>query len=64
MPIRQRKLLGSFILLVWLLAYTIAVLWVSDHWLPDQQLARLIYYPLAGLLWVLPARPLLFWMRG
>lgn len=64
MPVRHRKLLGTVILLVWMLVYTIAAVFVGIHWLPDSQIARLIFYPVAGLLWVPPVRPLIFWMRG
>jgi len=64
MPIRQRKLLGTFILMLWLLVYTAACVWVSIHWLPDSHWARLMFYPVAGIVWVFPARPLVLWMRG
>lgn len=64
MPIRQRKLFGTIILLAWMLAYAAGAMLVAVHWLPDSHLARLLYYPVAGLLWVAPVRPLLFWMRG
>lgn len=64
MPLRTRKLLGAFILLIWLFVYTMICVWVGVNWLPDSQGARIIFYPLAGILWVFPARPLMFWMRG
>lgn len=64
MPVRMRKLLGTFILLAWLFVYTLICVWFSAQWLPDSHLARLIFYPAAGILWVFPARPLVFWMRG
>ncbi|MSP42674.1 MAG: DUF2842 domain-containing protein [Alphaproteobacteria bacterium] len=64
MPIRQRKLLGSFLLLLWMLVYSILAVNVAENWLPDSQIARLIFYPVAGVLWVFPVRPLVFWMRG
>ncbi len=64
MPVRQRKLLGSFLLLLWMFVYSILAVNVAESWLPDSQIARLIFYPVAGVLWVFPLRPLVFWMRG
>jgi len=64
MPVRMKKLVGTFILLTWLFVYTLICVQISAHWLPDSHVARLIFFPLAGILWVLPARPLLLWMRG
>jgi Protein of unknown function (DUF2842) len=64
MPVRQRKLVGSFILLVWMLVYTLIAVHIAENWLPDSHLARLIFYPIAGVIWVFPVRPLVFWMRG
>lgn len=64
MPVRLRKLLGTLLLLVWMLVYTIACVFASLHWVPDSHLARLIFFPLAGIAWVFPLRPLFIWMRG
>lgn len=64
MLVRQRKLVGTFILMLWLFVYTVSCVWISVHWLPASQLAWLIFYPLAGIAWVFPARPLVIWMRG
>ncbi|MCK9994010.1 MAG: hypothetical protein Dbin4_02530 [Alphaproteobacteria bacterium] len=64
MPLRQRKLFGTFLLLVWMAVYTFICVQIAVTWLPDSHLARLIFYPLAGILWVFPVRPLMFWMRG
>lgn len=64
MPVRAKKLVGTFILLAWLAVYTLLCVQFSIHWLPDSHLARLIFFPLAGILWVFPVRPLLLWMRG
>ena len=64
MQVRHRKLVGTFILLVWMLVYTAICVQIGVRWLPDSHIVRLIFYPLAGILWVFPARPLMFWMRG
>lgn len=64
MPVRTRKLLGTFVLIIWMTAYTFGCMLIGVHLLPDNYWVRLVFYPLAGILWVFPARPLFIWMRG
>jgi hypothetical protein len=65
MSIRTRKLVGAVTLMVFLAAYALmamlvaVVLEVNGSWL-----AQLAYYPVAGLLWVLPAAWLIKWMQS
>jgi len=63
MPIRLRKLIGSFALLVliaiWIvlsMAFAYAVFRFENPFL------AVIYYVVAGIGWVLPAMPLVSWM--
>lgn len=62
---RQRKLLGTIALILLIAVY--AVLAVSVAIVLQVQnvskLAELIYYVVAGLLWVLPAGLLISWMQ-
>ena len=62
MSARIRKAVGGLGILVFLTAYVIAVVNLSDH-LPDNQLVRLIYYVVAGSAWGAPLIPLISWMN-
>ena len=64
MTARTRKLIGTVLLLLFLGAYTWAVVIIgagritlARHW------AQLAYFLIAGLLWVIPARLLIRWMQ-
>lgn len=63
LPIRARKALGSVILLIGLIAYALAAVWVAVTLLPDHWAVELIYYPVAGIAWAFPARYLITWMQ-
>ena len=64
MPVRTRKLIGTAVLMAWLVAYTLGCMLIGVYWLPETNLARLLFYPIAGVMWVIPTRPLFIWMRG
>src|SRR4026209_1284514 len=64
MHARIRKLIGTVVLLVFLGAYTWAAVIIgagritlAPHW------AQLLYFAVAGLLWVVPAGLLISWMQ-
>jgi len=64
MSARTRKLIGTVLLLLFLGAYTWAVVIIgagritlARHW------AQLAYFLIAGLLWIIPARLLIRWMQ-
>jgi hypothetical protein len=65
MAMRNRKLIGTVLLLLFLGAYAWATVIISvagrimaaPHW------AQLAYFLIAGLLWVLPAGLLIRWMQ-
>lgn len=61
---RGRKFLGLVGLLVFLLIYAALVVLLAVTALPEHWLAELVFYPLAGLLWLLPAIPLIRWMQA
>jgi ABC-type Na+ efflux pump permease subunit len=62
---RKRKLIGSIALLALIMVYALLalavaiVLQVRDA----NKIAELIYYVIAGLLWVVPAAWLISWMQ-
>jgi len=64
MTLRTRKLVGAIALLVFLALYALAAMMVAIALQVNaSKLVELIYYPAAGLLWVLPAMWLVKWMQ-
>eukprot|EP00439_Symbiodinium_sp_Y106_P089472 s1_g2008.t1 len=63
LPIGVRKLLGTAIILVGLTVYTLLAVWLAVDVLPDHWAVQLVFYPIAGIAWAFPARPLLTWMQ-
>jgi len=63
MPLRTRKLVGAIALLAFLAVYALAAMMVAVVLqVGASKAAEIIYYPVAGLLWVLPAMWLVKWM--
>jgi hypothetical protein len=64
MTIRTRKFIGAIVLLAFVAVYALAAMMVAVVLqVNGSKLAELIYYPVAGLLWVLPAMWLVKWMQ-
>jgi membrane protein implicated in regulation of membrane protease activity len=63
LPIGIRKLLGTLIILVGLTAYAFAAIWLAIEVLPDHWAVQMIFYPIAGIAWAFPVRPLIDWMQ-
>jgi hypothetical protein len=64
MTLRTRKLVGAIALIVFLAFYALAAMMVAIALQVNaSKLVELIYYPAAGLLWVLPAMWLVKWMQ-
>lgn len=64
MTIRTRKLVGAIALMVFLAIYALAAMMAAIVLQVNaSKLVELIYYPVAGLLWVLPAMWLIKWMQ-
>lgn len=63
MTLRTRKFVGAVALLVFLALYALAAMMVAIALqVSASKTVELIYYPVAGLLWVLPAMWLVKWM--
>ena len=63
LPMRLRKLIGLFVLLLWIFVYTIFMVGLAMRVLPEgSKLLQLAFYAVAGLAWVLPVRFLFQWM--
>ncbi|ADJ23196.1 conserved hypothetical protein [Hyphomicrobium sp. GJ21] len=62
---RQRKLLGTIALILLIAVYAVLAVGVAIVLQVQNasKLAELIYYVVAGLLWVLPAGLLISWMQ-
>jgi hypothetical protein len=64
MSARNRKFIGAVALLLFLAAYALSAMLVAVVLeVNGSRLGQLVYYPLAGLLWVLPAGWLVKWMQ-
>jgi uncharacterized protein DUF2842 len=63
LPIGIRKLLGTLIILVWITTYTLAAVWLATGVLPDHWAVQIIFYPVAGIAWAFPVKPLIDWMQ-
>lgn len=63
LPMRVRKLIGTIILLVFLVLYSFLIMTiaVSGH-LPENGVVQFLYYIIAGVIWAFPAKYLIFWM--
>jgi hypothetical protein len=63
MPIRLRKLIGTLALLVLVTVWALlAMALAQSPTIRDNSLLSVAYYVIAGLGWVLPAMPLIYWM--
>lgn len=57
-------MIGSLILLVWMLGYITVAAVVGDRIASEHWAWKLLYFPVVGMAWVLPLRPLLRWMHS
>jgi hypothetical protein len=64
MTLRTRKLVGAVALVVFLAVYALAAMMVAIVLqVSASKVVELVYYPLAGLLWLPPAMWLVKWMQ-
>jgi hypothetical protein len=62
-PIRLRKLLGTFALLVLVIVWAlVAMALAQSPAIHDSPILSVTYYVIAGIGWVLPAMPIVSWM--
>jgi Protein of unknown function (DUF2842) len=62
-PIRLRKLLGTFALLVLVIVWAlVAMALAQSPAIHDSPILSVAYYVIAGIGWVLPAMPIVSWM--
>jgi hypothetical protein len=59
-----RKPAGAFAILALILVWTVAVVSLSSEIGRLPTIVQAIVYLVAGVVWILPLRPLLVWMEG
>jgi hypothetical protein len=64
MPARLRKFIGSVAILLWVVFYAAVAAAIGDKLKGSPWWVMLIYFPLAGLLWIAPLRPLFKWLHA
>ncbi len=61
---RARKLLGTIILVIFVVVYSLTAMTIAAAKLPGTSgLTQLAFYTVAGLLWIVPAGGLIYWMQ-
>lgn len=65
MPMRQRKLIGAFVMLTFVVVYgLVAMVIVQGHGMTHfGTIAQTLIYAVLGLAWILPLMPLIRWMQ-
>ncbi|MEO0466986.1 MAG: DUF2842 domain-containing protein [Pseudomonadota bacterium] len=61
---RGRKFIGMLVLVAYLIAYVWAVVSISASLASAPNWAQLIFYVVAGFVWVAPLKPLFGWMNA
>jgi len=64
MGIRTRKLIGTVVLFIFLLVYALAAMMVAIALQVNaSKFVEVAYYVVAGLIWVVPAGAIIWWMQ-
>ena len=59
-----RKFIGMVILVIFVVVYALTAMVIGDLTLQHAStLVRLIYFAIAGLVWVIPAGAIIWWME-
>lgn len=64
METRQRKLLGSLGLMLFITLYALLAAAIGSALSGAPILVQTLYFLIAGLAWALPLKPLFRWMNG
>jgi hypothetical protein len=59
----MRKIIGSLSLVVWVIAYVAVAGVLGDRIAKEAWYWQVLFFPVAGLAWILPLKPLLRWMH-
>ncbi|OUR80712.1 hypothetical protein A9Q83_00260 [Alphaproteobacteria bacterium 46_93_T64] len=52
---KNRKVIGLFLFLAFVVIYSFAAMLLAVHVLPDNKWAELAFYPIVGVVWIFPA---------
>ena len=64
MPQRSRKLIGTVITVAFLTIYSLLAMALAARLLPETHwIVQLVYYAVAGLVWIVPVGILIRWMQ-
>lgn len=64
MPQRARKLIGTIVLVAFVIVYSLTAMTIAATRLPGTSgFVQFAFYAVAGLLWALPAAGLIWWMQ-
>jgi len=58
-----KKFFGMLILLFGFFFYAILAITIADY-IPSNKILQIIYFAVAGIIWVFPVRPLMIWMNS
>ena len=59
-----RKITGLLALLILLSIYSLLCMYIAVNFLPESKIAEIIYYPVAGVIWIFPAMKIVKWMQA
>lgn len=60
----MRKAIGALAILAFMAMYIAVAAVVGDRVAREHWLVQVIFFPIAGLLWIFPLRPLLKWIHA
>ncbi|PLX39326.1 MAG: DUF2842 domain-containing protein [Hyphomicrobiales bacterium] len=61
---RTRKFIGMWVLVAFVIVYSLTAMLLASIILPDKATwVQIVYYMVAGFLWVIPCAPLITWMQ-
>ncbi len=64
LPQRTRKLIGTVLMVVLVIFYSLFVMTLAMAWLDGASVAvKTVFYAVGGLAWVLPAMVIVWWMQ-
>lgn len=65
MPRRLRTLVGTVVMLAFVMVYAVAAMALAESRIVDApKLVQTLVYMVLGIVWVLPLLPLIRWMEG
>ncbi len=60
----MRKIVGSLGILVWIVGYVAVAAVIGDRVADEHWAWQLLYFPIAGIAWILPMKPVLRWIHA